>query len=157
LKGRRTHQAVGDPGERAAEAATGALGHEAVASQNIQKCAQASSALVRLKRTGSACTVCRLTRHSAVLLASSVRAGEMRLRPPALGVKVADLRRSRQKLADKGETGVSPLSEEAVARVRAAGRDVVTRGPARMQKALLQALVHEVRVEGRHAVVPRAH
>lgn len=70
-------------------------------------------------------------------------------------MKVADLHASRQVLADAvSETDVTAPSEEVLARVRTSIRDVVTSGPPRMQKALLQALVHEVRVEGRQAVTP---
>jgi site-specific DNA recombinase len=96
-----------------------------------------------------------IERYLTAFESGTLSAAQLGTRVQALGVKVAELRMSRQKLADEvSETEVGAPSEEALARVCASIREVVASGPPRMQKALLQALVHEVRVEGRQAVTP---
>ncbi len=77
-------------------------------------------------------------------------------RVQALGAKAAELRSRQSELADLAEAAEAPvLSEEALDELRAQLADTIRAGDTLAKKGLLQSLVHEIQVEGRHAIRTR--
>ncbi|MDA8312488.1 MAG: hypothetical protein M0Z46_18145 [Actinomycetota bacterium] len=76
-------------------------------------------------------------------------------RPEGLATKVRDLRERREELvvAVQQASATEPHAE-VIAEMRHHIEKAVTNGAVPVRKALLQALVHEIRVEGRDRVVP---
>ena len=72
-----------------------------------------------------------------------------------LAGKLTDLRNRRQELAHAVEGGEVPVPTAAeLAQVRNLLRRAIKNGPTNVRKALVQELVHEVRVRGRDAIYP---
>jgi site-specific DNA recombinase len=75
-------------------------------------------------------------------------------RVKALSERAAALRRRREELDDESDTVPRHPSPAELAEIGAQVRDAIADGSPAVVKELLQALVHEIRVESRHAIRP---
>jgi len=71
-----------------------------------------------------------------------------------LGRRMAELSARREELAVEPEEEPEPLSDDDLQALQAQVRDVIESGDPPQRKALLQALVEEIRVESRQAIYP---
>ena len=73
----------------------------------------------------------------------------------ALGAQAAALRARREQLADEmEEADLRPPTPEELSALRERVAEAVAKGSRGQVKALLQALIHEIRVDSRHAIHP---
>ena len=76
-------------------------------------------------------------------------------RVQALTVRTAELQHRQAELtAAIDQLAAQPPSQAILAHLRERIHEAVTQGPMPAKKALAQALVHEIRVEGRDAIIP---
>ena len=76
-------------------------------------------------------------------------------RVKALGAQAAALRARREQLADEmEEADLRPPTPEELSALRERVAEAVAKGSRGQVKALLQALIHEIRVDSRHAIHP---
>ncbi len=76
-------------------------------------------------------------------------------RVKALGAQAAALRARREQLADEmEEADLRPPTREELSALREQVAEAVAKGSRGQVKALLQALIHEIRVDSRHAIHP---
>ena len=93
--------------------------------------------------------------YAAVLDAGTLSEAKCGKRLEGLATKVRDLRQRREELvvAVQQASATAPDADE-IAEMRHHIEKAITNGAVSARKALLQVLVHEIRVEGRDRVVP---
>jgi site-specific DNA recombinase len=103
-----------------------------------------------LRRTEEA-----IQRYLLAFEAGTLADTDLAPRVQALTVKTAELQHRQAELtAAIDQIAAQPPSQAILAHLRERIHEAVTRGPMPAKKALVQALVHEIRVEGRDAIIP---
>jgi hypothetical protein len=96
-----------------------------------------------------------IERYLLAFEAGSLPEAQCGERVRTLGAKIAELRDRRTELAEAIEgADLRPPTEQQIANIRQQVLAAIANGTDRERKTLLQALVHEVRVEGRDRVIP---